>query len=93
MEKDVKALVANIRAAIEKGDEEGTKEYVDISSLHLKELKTALAEMDIEAVNRILLEFVGLNMDPKTRGAIYELEQQILMFEYEKAIEIIDKLF
>jgi len=86
-------LIGNIRAAIEKTESGDRNGYEEISSIRLEVLKTALAEMDIEAVNRMLLSFTGLSLNAKTKAAIAEVEQLILMFEYEKAIEKIDSLF
>jgi hypothetical protein len=86
-------LINNIKAAVENYEAENSRENIDLSALHLETLKTALAEMDIEAVNRILLNYAGLSLDKKTRGIISEVEQHILMFEYDKAIEKINELF
>jgi CheY-like chemotaxis protein len=89
----VRALINNIRAAMIQYDAEDKREKSDRSSLQLDALKTALAEMDIEAVNRMLLEYAKLPLDVETKNIISEVEQYILMFEYEKATEKIDELF
>ena len=93
LQENLRALINNIRATEEMYEAEDEREYTDISALKLDELKRALAEMDIEAVNRILLDYAGLSLDSTTKGLIAEVEQYILMFEYEKAVEKINELF
>jgi signal transduction histidine kinase/CheY-like chemotaxis protein len=58
----------------------------------MRKLKNALAEMDIETVNRLLMEFTLTPLDNQMREAFSEIEQHILMFEYGKAREKIDTL-
>jgi HPt (histidine-containing phosphotransfer) domain-containing protein len=87
----VKILIAHIKnaAARESGNTEGQS---DISALQLDKLKAALADMNIEAVNKLLLEYANLPLDGRMKNMISEVEEHILMFEYDKAIETIDKL-
>jgi HPt (histidine-containing phosphotransfer) domain-containing protein len=68
------------------------QERIDVSLLRLDMLKNALAAMDIEAVNRILMEYLSINMDSATRAAIEKIEKHILMFEYDQAIELINEM-
>ena len=91
--ENAKTLIGNIRSALEKHSAGDSRETVDISELRLDSLKKALAEMDIEAVNKMLLDYAGLSLDSKTKGMIAEVEQHILMFEYDKAIDKIGELF
>ena len=93
MQKNVRVLINHIRAALEQREAETSQEYADVSLLKLDTLKKALTEMDIEAVNRMLLEYANFSLDSKTREVISEVEQSILMFEYDKAIEKINELF
>ncbi|AEF82292.1 hybrid sensor histidine kinase/response regulator [Leadbettera azotonutricia] len=58
----------------------------------LEELKNALAGMNIEEVNKLLLNYTLMPLDKKTRNRITEIEQFILMFEYDKAVKCIDRL-
>jgi CheY-like chemotaxis protein len=90
--EDLKILIGNIKAAKEQRETKDNRKHVGVSSLRLEILKTALKEMDVEAVNRMLITFAGLSLDNQTRALIAEVEEQILMFEYEKAIEKINKL-
>jgi CheY-like chemotaxis protein len=65
----------------------------DLSALHLDTLKAALAGMNIEEVNKMLMEYANLSLDSETKNKLAEVEEHILMFEYDKAIEKINKFF
>jgi len=90
LQENVRALINNIRATVARYEAEDGREHIGASSLRLDELKKALAEMDIEAVNKMLLDYAGLALDMRTKNMIAEVEQHILMFEYDKAIEKIN---
>jgi signal transduction histidine kinase/CheY-like chemotaxis protein len=91
--KNVQVLINDIRAAISAGTAgSASREAIDISALRLDLLKDALAAMDIEAVNKMLMEYVSMPIDAKTREHITKIEQYILMFDYDKAIEEINLL-
>ncbi|MCL2129885.1 MAG: ATP-binding protein, partial [Treponema sp.] len=89
--EDVRNLINNIKSVLEKHEIDDLRERASVSSLRLDALKKALIEMNIEDVNKILLDFTNLFLDSKTKAIIAEVEQHILMFEYEKAIEKINK--
>ncbi|GHU66733.1 hypothetical protein FACS189447_08140 [Spirochaetia bacterium] len=89
--KSLQILTDTIRSVVEQKISGKGKENKDVSSLHLDALKIALDEMDIEAVNRMFMEYTKLSLDKKTRDLVAELEQHILMFEYDEAIEKIDQ--
>jgi HPt (histidine-containing phosphotransfer) domain-containing protein len=91
LNENVQALIVNVRKAIEERSAKDKKEQVGIPALRMEILKTALEEMDMEAVNRMLLTFTGLSLDDQTKAVVAEIEQHILMFEYEEAIEKIKK--
>jgi CheY-like chemotaxis protein len=61
-----------------------------ISKPQLQVLKDALIKMDIEMVNKLFMEYSFSHMTIQTRNIITEIEKDVLMFEYEKAIEKID---
>ena len=92
LQENVRALINNIEAALKQHEAENSRELLDVSSLQLETLKKALADMDIEAVNKMLLDYAGLSLDAKTKDIMSEVEQHILMFDYEKAIEKINEL-
>ena len=91
--ENLRVLADNIRNAEKQRENAEGRERKDLSALNLEALKAALAGMDIEAVNKLLLEYAGLPLDTETKAKIADLEQHILMFEYDKAIEKIDELF
>ena len=91
LQENMHVLVNNIKTALEQHD--AGNELIDISSLQLDNLKEALSVMDIKAVNKILLEYANLSLNAKTREMISEVEQHILMFEYDEAIDKINKFF
>ncbi|MCL2320334.1 MAG: ATP-binding protein [Treponema sp.] len=93
LQENVRALINTIRATLQRHAAEDNREHIDVSALRLNDLKQALANMDIEAVNRMLLDYASLSLDSKTKEMIAEVEQYILMFEYDKAIEKINHLF
>ena len=93
LQENVRALINNIKATVEQLEAEDSRELSDISSLHLTELTKALSDMDIEAVNKMLVDYASLALDTKTKELIGEVEQLVLMFEYDKAIEKIKELF
>jgi signal transduction histidine kinase/DNA-binding NarL/FixJ family response regulator len=91
--ENLRILTKNIKTAAARREAGDSRKRVDLSALNLDALKTALAEMDVEAVNKILLDYAGLSLDSGLRAKIAELEEQILLFEYDKAIEKINTLF
>ena len=62
------------------------------AALDLTLLREALSTMDTTQVNQLLLQYAELPLDKKTRNFFGEIEQLVLLFEYEKAIEKIDIL-
>ena len=93
LQENVRSLINNIRATVEQFEAEDSRELSDVSSLHLGELTNALSQMDIEAVNKMLVDYASLALDSKTKEVIGEVEQLVLMFEYDKAIDKIKELF
>jgi signal transduction histidine kinase/CheY-like chemotaxis protein/HPt (histidine-containing phosphotransfer) domain-containing protein len=63
-----------------------------ISKPQMEVLKEALIKMDIEMVNRLFIEYTSSPMPGQVKNSIAEIEQDVLMFEYKKAIEKIDDL-
>jgi CheY-like chemotaxis protein len=92
LKENVYALISNIKSEIEKFEAREGRDHEEIPDIRLEILKKALEEMDIEAVNRMLITFSGLSLDSETRARIAEVEEYIIMFEYEKAIEKINEL-
>jgi len=92
LKENVFTLINNIKSEIEKFETREGRSFEEIPDIRLEILKTALEEMDIEAVNRMLITFAGLSLDSVTRAKIAEVEELIIMFEYDKAIEKINEL-
>jgi CheY-like chemotaxis protein/HPt (histidine-containing phosphotransfer) domain-containing protein len=92
LKENVLKLINNIKSEVEKFDDKENKEHDDIPDLRLEILKTALEEMDIEAVNRTLVTFAGLSLNSGIKARIAEVEEHILLFEYDKAIDKINEM-
>jgi hypothetical protein len=45
-----------------------------------------------ESVNKILIEHLSIPMNGETKVMADLIEQHILMFEYDKAVEVIDRM-
>jgi signal transduction histidine kinase/CheY-like chemotaxis protein len=89
----VHTLAQNIRAALSAVTAlSEPRESTDISLLQLEPLKQALLNMDIETVNQILMEYLSIPMDSGTKERLGRIEEHILMFEYDRAVEKIDSL-
>jgi signal transduction histidine kinase/CheY-like chemotaxis protein len=59
---------------------------------NMRKLKRALSGMDIETVNRLLMGFTFTSLEDQVRETVSEIEQHILMFEYDRAMQKIDAL-
>jgi CheY-like chemotaxis protein len=90
---DITVLTNAIRGALEARQTEpelggGT----DISLLRLELLKNALIALDIDSVNKILVEYLSIPMSSDAKAKVDLIEQHILMFEYDKAVELINHM-
>jgi len=90
--ENTRTLIHNIKTALTAYEADRNAKSIDIADLNLDELKKALTDMDIKAVNTMLLNYSGLPLQGKTKEIISDVEQLILMFEYEAAINKIDEL-
>jgi CheY-like chemotaxis protein len=96
--RDLRELSDRIRAVIaentdteRRGDVRPRGGVPDISGTELKALKEALAGMETHALDRDIAQIRLRQPDSETMEYLNELEQNILLFEYEKAIAMIDK--
>jgi CheY-like chemotaxis protein len=88
----LKSLTERIAAALDKsaaGEPEGT---VSLSAAQAGKLKEALLGMETETVNRLLTEYASLSLEKASREIIAEIEQDVLLFEYENAVSRLEKL-
>jgi len=92
LKNDVFALAKNIKTEIEKYEAKIKEKQKHVPDLRLEILKTALAEMDAEAINRMLVTFAGLSLSGEMKSNIAKIEEHILLFEYEKAIDKINEM-
>jgi CheY-like chemotaxis protein len=71
------------------GDTEGT---ASISAAQAGELKEAILEMDTEKVNKLLTEYLSLPLEKAVKELVKEIEQDVLLFEYESAVAKLERL-
>jgi signal transduction histidine kinase/HPt (histidine-containing phosphotransfer) domain-containing protein/ActR/RegA family two-component response regulator len=76
----------------EKGGEEDWDREKTFSALDLEGLREALAGMETEKVNRKLAEYGETVLPKQVRDCIEGIEQDVLLFDYDKAINRIDAL-
>jgi CheY-like chemotaxis protein len=88
--EELAKLTGNIRAAL--GEQGNRAELLILADLKLEALKDALNAMDTAAVDAHLSGILARSLDQKTREYIGEIEQHILLFEYDKAVKMIDKV-
>jgi CheY-like chemotaxis protein len=91
--EDITALTNAICGALaarqtEMESRNGTDVYVP----HLELLKKAIGALDIDSVNKILLEYLSVPMNGDAKTKVSAIEQHILMFEYDQAVERIDQM-
>jgi signal transduction histidine kinase/CheY-like chemotaxis protein/HPt (histidine-containing phosphotransfer) domain-containing protein len=90
----LRTLVGDIRDSLSQGTaalscNEASESFC---ASKLTELRAALSNMDIRIVNELLLECAVLPPNIKCGMNLSEIEQQILMFEYDAAIAAIDAM-
>jgi signal transduction histidine kinase len=90
--KEIKTIVSNIDDAVSDRQAGPETDTAALPLLHLDKLRTALTNMDIEAVNRMLRNYLSIALDSKTKEMITKIEEHILLFEYDQAVEKINSL-
>ncbi|MDR1020478.1 MAG: response regulator [Synergistaceae bacterium] len=94
--ENVRLLIDNIYAGLamhsllSEGEAEDETPKIHVSDL--ERIKESLVKMDIETVNDILVRLSTMPLDSRTKSLISEIEQDVLLFEYEMAIEKINRL-
>jgi HPt (histidine-containing phosphotransfer) domain-containing protein len=84
-------LIKSISDALENTPQE-KEGALSIEELNLEPLKEALSGFEVESVNKLLGEYTASSLNHAARAFISEIEQDVLLFEYEQAIEKIDGL-
>jgi signal transduction histidine kinase/CheY-like chemotaxis protein/HPt (histidine-containing phosphotransfer) domain-containing protein len=64
----------------------------NISLRWLQKLKLSLADMDVQSINALMLEYLDRSVAVMENEDFMDIERHILLFEYEKAIVKIDAL-
>jgi CheY-like chemotaxis protein len=67
-----------------------TPQGEDLTQPQIETLRSALAGMDIAAANRLIIEYSALPLSERARKTLSDIENHVLMFDYDKAAEIID---
>jgi signal transduction histidine kinase/FixJ family two-component response regulator/HPt (histidine-containing phosphotransfer) domain-containing protein len=76
----------------DKEEEDAEESETAFFTLDLEGLREALVNMDTELVNKKLAEYGEAALQKQVRNFIDSIEQDVLIFEYDKAIEKIDAL-
>jgi signal transduction histidine kinase/CheY-like chemotaxis protein/HPt (histidine-containing phosphotransfer) domain-containing protein len=88
--EQLETLRSRISTALEpRSPEEGGWEG-DTPAIDLTPLREALSTLDTIQVNRLLSQYAEISPNKKTRALLAEIEQLVLLFDVEKAIEKID---
>jgi HPt (histidine-containing phosphotransfer) domain-containing protein len=69
-----------------------TGNRADFSTLNLPALKEALLVMDTGAVNNRIQSYASLHLDSTVKAFVNEIEQHILLFDYDKVVEKINEV-
>jgi HPt (histidine-containing phosphotransfer) domain-containing protein len=88
-------LIGSIRNALQREDSSGRQEGQEGENLtrsQLEALRSALANMDIAMVNRLVLEYAALPLSKNAKKALSDIENHVLLFDYDKALETMDAL-
>jgi hypothetical protein len=67
-----------------------TPQGEDLAGRQLEALRSALTGMDIAAANRLVTEYSALSLNGRARKTLSDIENHILLFDYDKAVEAID---
>jgi signal transduction histidine kinase/DNA-binding response OmpR family regulator len=90
-------LTDHISAALREGlppdsPEARDEDKPDYSALNLDTLKEALLATDTGAVNDRLQSYGALKLDGAAKAFLSEIEQHVLLFDYDKAVERINEV-
>jgi chemotaxis protein histidine kinase CheA len=85
-------LTRCIRNALKREDASGRQDGEDLTRPQLEALRSALARTDIAAVNRLMQEYAALPLGTNARKVLSDIENHVLLFDYDKATEAMDAL-
>ncbi|MDR3335774.1 MAG: response regulator [Treponema sp.] len=90
--KELRQLADRVKAALaETAKTEQHEDVLEASQVELETLKEALDNMDTGKINKELGQLITRQLNHKTRKFFNTIEQCVLLFEYEKAIKLIDE--
>jgi CheY-like chemotaxis protein len=82
---ELRKLTGDIRAALSsRANKMKTSEGTD---LQIEALENALLQIDIAVVNELLAKYMNMPLDTKTRAIISEIDQHVLLYEYDEAVK------
>jgi signal transduction histidine kinase/CheY-like chemotaxis protein len=82
----LKSLTERIAGALDKSAAGEIEGIVSLSAAQAGELKEALLAMETEKVSMLLTEYSSLPLEKNSRKTIKDIEQDVLLFEYENAV-------
>ncbi|MDR2662457.1 MAG: hypothetical protein LBC31_05620, partial [Treponema sp.] len=93
--KSLSRLENHLRAVLEEGPPAGSPgdgDKADYSALNLGALKDALLAVDTGEVNDRLRSYAPLELNGAAKAFVNEIEQHVLLFDYDKAVAKIDEV-
>jgi HPt (histidine-containing phosphotransfer) domain-containing protein len=87
---ELSELAAQIRPVLV--TEPSTNEVASREDLQIGTLQEALRQMDITVVNEMLAAYARLPLDAAMKEIITKIDQSVLLFEYDEAIELTNQL-
>jgi CheY-like chemotaxis protein len=83
-------LAGDIRNSLKRVAASKRQEGEDLTQLQMEALRSALTGMDIAAANRLIFEYTALPLGENAKKILSDIENHVLLFDYDKAIEKID---
>jgi signal transduction histidine kinase/CheY-like chemotaxis protein len=88
----LRALLANIKDFLERHTLEVETSDLTLSKEQLENLNRALSNMKVSEIDSLIMEYKALPISRATRDALESIEENILLFEYEKAAAGINEM-
>jgi CheY-like chemotaxis protein/HPt (histidine-containing phosphotransfer) domain-containing protein len=89
----LRILTGNITAALSaEAAKTGDIGETSYANLHLEVLKKALINMDTEQVNKLLTGNIAMPLETNIKEFVGEIEELVLLFDYDKAVERINSV-
>jgi signal transduction histidine kinase/CheY-like chemotaxis protein len=85
-------LFKDIEAFLQQNSSEIRESAPPLSKEQLQTLRQALAHMEMEKLDRLISEYGALSLNAASKKFLEGIEEDILLFEFERAIKKIDEL-